>query len=285
MSALVLDPAFARSRALDALVSLDRLPSPGPVALRLASLAAERDVALGEIVRALKCDGALTGRVLRIANSASFARRPVAALEDAVVRVGFAGIRRLALAFSVLECNRAGPCREFDYARHWSHSLARGVAAGRLAHATGRGSPDEAFSVGLLTGIGQLALATAFPGAYGALLRRHPLADAALLEAEETAFGATHVDLGRRMLAAWGLPEPLLAAALPAIGAAPPPGTAAGLFAAAGAIADWCSELGLVPLAPETGALCGIEAACLDDLVADIGVEWATWKAEFRLQG
>jgi two-component system cell cycle response regulator len=284
-------------RLLDRLGRLDRLPTPGPVALKLAELAGRDDTSVAEFVRTLKSDAALTARVLKFANSAAMSRRRVASVEDAVVWIGLGGVRRLALAFSIVECNRVGPCEAFDYALHWSRSLARAVAAEQFARRAGTIAPEDCFTVGLLSDVGSLALATVQPREYAALLREHPWSDESLAAAEAERFGATHRELARGMLRDWQLPPSLVDAATSEAATSPEPldvsstapawdpGRLAGLFTAAGCVADWCTGLGLTPLDPRLGALTGLDEESIDGAVDVAGVQWAVWKADFRITG
>lgn len=284
-------------RLLERLGRLDRLPTPGPVALKLAGLAARDDTSVAEFVRTLKSDAALTARVLKFANSAAMSRRRVASVEDAVVWVGLGGVRRLALAFSIVECNRTGPCEGFDYGLHWSRSLARAVAAEQFARRSGALAPEDCFTVGLLMDVGSLALATVQPRAYAELLREHPWSEGALAAAEAERFGASHRELARGMLRGWQLPDELVDAAtseappvpeptaMASSDAAPAPARIAGLFIAADRVADWCIGLGLTPLDPRIGELTGLDDASVDAAVDAAGVQWAVWKADFQLTG
>jgi two-component system cell cycle response regulator len=283
-------PATPLDRMLDRLGRLDRLPTPGPVALKLAELAGRDDTSVTEFVRTLKSDPALTARVLKFANSAAMSRRRVGSVEDAVVWIGLGGVRRLALAFSVVECNRAGPCEAFDYSLHWSRSLARAVAAEQFARIGGAAAPEDCFTLGLLLDVGALALATLQPREYAALLREHPWSAETLAAAEAARFGAPNRVLAGRMLHDWHLPDALVAAAVApdaandaAYSQGAAPRRIAGLFRAADAVADWCVGLGLTPLDPRLAELTGLPDADVDAAVDYAGVQWAVWKADFQL--
>jgi Predicted signal transduction protein len=64
---------------------------------------------------------------------------------------------------------------------------------------------DEAFSLGLLARVGELALATLYPDAFARLLadiQRNPQHQQVVLE--DQAFAMNHRELGAAMLADWG---------------------------------------------------------------------------------
>jgi diguanylate cyclase (GGDEF)-like protein len=197
---------------LEELRGTGRLPSPGGVALKLLELTRREDVSSGELSRTLQMDPALAGRVLRAANSAALGARAAVSIADAVVRVGFEGVRRLAMSFSLLERNGAGACREFDYRGFWSRSLAAAVAAERLARETRAAAADEAFTLGLLHDVGALALATVHPKEYGYVLGATGQSDWQLREREREVFRVCHRELTGLMLADWQIPQPLVEA-------------------------------------------------------------------------
>jgi HD-like signal output (HDOD) protein len=185
------------------------LPSPSGVALKLLRLTGDEESSLEEISATLQCDPALTGRLLKLANSARMGRRrPVVAIEDAVKVSGIRAIRQLVLGLSVLSNHREGKCQSFDYQGFWTRSLVTAAAVHELCAVNMAFQPDEAFTCGLLSGVGRLALATVYPVKYGEILNQmgnRPLAD--LLEVEQESFSITHLELTKAMLQDWGLPK------------------------------------------------------------------------------
>ena len=139
------------------------LPSPKGAAMAIIRLTRRDDVPLGELAHAVKSDPAFVGRLIKAANSVQMGtRRPVASVSDALVVLGIPTVRALALGFSLLSENRTGRCRNFDYSRFWSHSLVCAIALQTLVIRTRLAPSEECFSIGLLSHIGELALATLF---------------------------------------------------------------------------------------------------------------------------
>ncbi|MDK9725967.1 MAG: diguanylate cyclase [Sterolibacteriaceae bacterium MAG5] len=185
------------------------LPSPKGVALAIIRLTQRDDTSLADLAHVVKSDPAFVGRLIKTANSVhAGGRRPIASIQDALIVLGVPAVRSLALGFSLLSGFRSGSCRNFDYQRYWSRSLVFAVALQALAARTHAAPPDEAFSVGLLTHIGELALATIFPEDYSGMLgklKEGPATD--LLELERQTFVMTHNELTAAMLMDWGLPK------------------------------------------------------------------------------
>jgi diguanylate cyclase (GGDEF)-like protein len=243
---------------LEELRSSGRLPSPGGVALKLMELTRREDVSSAELSRTLQMDPALAGRVLRAANSAASGRAAVS-IGDAVVRVGFDGVRRLAMGFSLVERNGSGACQEFDYKGYWSRSLAAAVAAERFARETRAAAGDEAFTLGLLHDVGSLALATVHPREYGYVIGIAGQTAEQQRVVERETFRACHRELTGLMLADWQIPAPLVAAVV-GRGEIDPAATPR-----AQRLAD------LVELAVVTGRLCAAQQALAPEVFASLG--------------
>ena len=184
---------------------VDRLPSPQGVALAILNACARDDVTLAEVTQLVQTDPALSGRLLERANSANAGARPVVAISQAVARMGLSAVKQLALSFSLIDNYSRGKCADFDYSSFWSHSLLMGVAMGELGALQKLGSPDELFTCGLLSQVGRLALATAYPIEYSPIAVSG-LRGEALVEREREVLHLDHRYLAQEMMKRWGIP-------------------------------------------------------------------------------
>ena len=185
------------------------LPSPPAVVLEILRLTGNDNASLGSISEVVESDPALAARTLRLINSpfAGLSRR-IGSVSVAVVLLGMRTIKNLALSLSLLAGSQKGRCAAFPYKEFWSESLARAVAARRIAHQLRNFPPDEAFTVGLLAKIGRLGLATGCPTEYARIMASPGANDGAgLLRLEREAFGLDHNELSSEMLVDWRLPE------------------------------------------------------------------------------
>lgn len=191
-----------------------KLPSPSGVALEIMRLAQREDATLPELARLVQRDPALTGRLLKFANSPSIGmRRPLVAVIDAVLLLGLNTVRQFALSLSVVSANRSGACRAFDYDRFWSGSLARALAAQAVTARERTVAPEEAFTCGLLSEVGRLALASAYPDEYGECLERASRThESSLIQYEQMRFSIDHRQITLGLLKDWGLPPIFLEA-------------------------------------------------------------------------
>ncbi len=191
------------------LKALGNLPSPKGVALAIMRLTQKEDASMAELARIIKSDPAFAGRLIKAANSVSAnPGRPVVSVQEALVVLGMPTVRNLALGFSLLSQYKDGACKGFDYAGFWSASLACGIALQALTLRTRAAPAEEAFSVGLLARVGELALATLYAEEYTEVLRiaaENRQAD--LTDLEAARFAMHHRDLTAAMLTDWGLPK------------------------------------------------------------------------------
>ena len=192
-----------------------KLPSPKGVALSIIRLLQRDDFRINDLVQLVQSDPAIAGRILYFANAAAFGRsRPIVSLQRAVVALGSFRVRDLVIGLSVMHNHRSGECAEFDYEKFWGHSLASGIACRELA-LFAQISSEELFTIGLLSRIGELALATLFPDEYAGILikaQENGLDDSAVAEIEQQHFAMDHHELTASLLCEWGLPEVLIQA-------------------------------------------------------------------------
>ncbi|CAG0945928.1 MAG: diguanylate cyclase [Rhodocyclaceae bacterium] len=268
-----------------------QLPSPKGVALAILRLTQKEDASMAEMARIIKSDPAFVGRVIKAANSAKASPgRPVVSVQESLVVLGMPAVRNLALGLSLLSQYRQGNCEDFDYKRFWSASLAGGIALQGLSRHVRAIQPEEAFSLGLLARIGELAMATLYSEEYARLLRataRSGYRELARLERET--FAITHCELTAAMLADWGMP-PVFAAIARRLEDGDGHGFAEGsreerllrLLVMARAIADLCLAGERERMTHRTrvsglGDLLGIDAEELGGLCDRVVAEWRDW--------
>lgn len=285
------------SERLQEIKALGDLPSPRGAALAIMRLTQKPDVSIAELAHAVQTDPALVGRLIKAANTLHNKTRPVAAVQDALILLGISTVRYLALGFSLVADHLSGKCEKFNYSRFWSHSLACAVAMQALATKTRIASPEEAFSIGLLSRIGELSLASVFPKEYTQVLeQREQGEDTSLVVCERDSFAMTHAELTAAMLQDWGLPGMFVDAVFnheePERLNAPPDSRLhqiVWMLALARLIADLClaDESGRRILMPKLFLYGGKLAIESDDLVTlgdRVAREWREWAALLKVE-
>ena len=141
---------------------INDLPSPSPVLRKFSSVAANPASSAEDMAKVVKLDPALTGKVLRLANSAyTGIPNAVASLKNAVVLLGQKRIYSLVLAsglLSVLKKKSTLPFRLNDYWRHSVSVASIAEAIAKLLRRYDHIDSDEAFTAGLLHDIGKLVV-------------------------------------------------------------------------------------------------------------------------------
>jgi HD-like signal output (HDOD) protein len=178
-----------------------KVPPYPVVALQVEKAVRGGDFGLDQLAKLISSDQVLAAEVLRVSNSAAYARgTPVNSVTAAVGVIGAKEVARLALAIG-LGGHANAPGRLASLRRKtWRDALA-GAALCQLL-APGRGlAPDEAFSAGLLHDFGKVLCIAAIEQ----LLERievEPRTEEAWAETVDR----YHVELGVLMAARWALP-------------------------------------------------------------------------------
>jgi len=273
-----------------------KLPSPKGVAFAIITLLQRDDFRVLELVRLVQSDPAIAGRLLKFANAAAFGRtRPIVSLQRAIVALGSFKVRDLVIGLSVMHSHKTGQCAEFDYTSFWSHSLATGIACQELARFA-QISSEDIFTIGLLTRVGELAMASLYPDEYAAVLiaARELQQDLATLERER--FDMDHRQLGASMLAEWGLPDMLIQAAYhqeqPDVAGFPDGSRLQTLthslnFACSLAeicMADEEARWSLLPGLLTRAARLGVGGDALNDMVDRMSRRWREWGATLQVR-
>jgi HD-like signal output (HDOD) protein len=189
-----------------------RLPCSPLLLPRLISVLAKEDSSADELEKIIRMDPALASSTLRLANSAFFAAAtPVDSLSEAVFRLGQRETYRLAalsLAGRWMSVEVDGYRWEpGDFCRH---SLCRAIAAQLLAERTGRADPSVAYTAGLVSTVGKLAIAYACSDCFADIRTEQKARNCTWLEAEHTILGYDYAEAGcssGASLPFWWLPR------------------------------------------------------------------------------
>lgn len=194
------------SAVFERIKATGELPSPSGVALEVLQIAKDPSAKIVDIAAIVEKDPASAARILKFVNSAFFGvSNKIASLHRAIILLGMRTVVNLSLGYSLISQNMKGRCDTFDYDDFWLDSLAR-----RRSPAIGYGdlNANEAFTCGLLSQVGRLAMATVYPREYGQVLnfvRANTLAK--VTDVERRIFELDHNQLTAEMLADWHLPE------------------------------------------------------------------------------
>ena len=159
----------------------------------------DKQMPLGDLVNEIKLDPIMAAMVLQQANLNAGAEARTADIETACTRLGEEGVR----AVGQLITRRRHPDNVDEL---WQRSLRCAAAAKRLAELSQVIAPAEAYTLGLLHGIGEFLLRARFPDEMENILW---LADSQRTDREVAAFGVDSYQVGQWILESCGLPNHL----------------------------------------------------------------------------
>ncbi|MBK7766113.1 MAG: HDOD domain-containing protein [Sulfuritalea sp.] len=158
---------------LEAVEVHGNLPAPGSIFQKVDAAVADGDARL--IASAIQPDPALSMALISSANAARFAAAgKTASVPQAVIRLGTGFVRRVVFVAEMMERYQQGACPTFDYRQFWMNSIASGASMKALmpSYDIPEKFADDAFTIGLVAGIGWLAIAETFPGLMTAYVAR-----------------------------------------------------------------------------------------------------------------
>ena len=175
--------------------------------IRIQGMATSETESVGNVTSEILKDVALTNKLLRLVNSAHFARGgSISTVSRAVSLVGFNGIRNMALSLVLLE-RMQDKTHAIVLKEEFLRALMAGAIAGELSVGV-RGS-EEAFIGALFQNLGRLLAEFYFPEEARTvrslcLSPRNPVSEAT---ASASVLGLNYEALGTGVAKAWGLPD------------------------------------------------------------------------------
>lgn len=205
---------FAANKTIKKLLSgIDTLPSLPLLYHELVQELQSEDVSIKKLSGIISKDISMAAKILQLVNSAFFGlRRQIFHVGDAVVYLGLETIQTLVLSVHAFSQFGSIKVAGLSIEKIWSHSLATGVLANKIAQTEmlGKEVINDAFTAGLLHDLGRVVLAFNLPREYGEVMAQSHQDELLLCEAERRLFETTHAEVGAYLLELWGLPDRIL---------------------------------------------------------------------------
>lgn len=190
---------------------IEKMASLNYIVPKVIQIANDNNSSARDIIKVIQMDPVLTGKALKLVNSAFFGlSNEIANLSRAVVLLGMTTIRNLALSCSVMSSFKFNDkiCK-LTSEDFWKYSM--GVSAmcqliARFRKETKK-DIDEYFLAGMLHNIGKALLVQCYPEEYNKAIEIAENNAIPISEAEEEVFGVSHQVVGERLAQKWKLPE------------------------------------------------------------------------------
>jgi HD-like signal output (HDOD) protein len=198
----------ARQRAID---SLSKLPPFSPILSRLLASLAGEDVSFSALGDLIEKDTVVAANVLKLVNSAAYARRAeVNSVRRALSVLGIEKVRNTVLAMSISRMmNQARPPAGWSMERFNKHAAAVAMLGDLLAQRVPTEYAEGAFIAGLLHDIGRLLIAIGLPKEYAEISRLYAGTSSSWFNCEQQVLGFDHAGLSADAIHAWKLPDPI----------------------------------------------------------------------------
>jgi len=204
---------MSKHTRLEAVVEMtESIPCAPLILPKLQRLLHGAHVTTQQLQSLIDLDPGLATSVLRMANSAYFARdQKCDTIANAILRLGTAALSRLVVT------SRAGswlnqPIQGYGWETGdlCRHSLCVAVAAEILSVSTGLADPSVAYTAGLIHDVGKLALAYANSDGLAEVIKLVPSPYSTWENAENAVLGYCSADVSKMLLQRWGFPNDLI---------------------------------------------------------------------------
>ncbi len=207
-----LKPILTRSDLMERLKACEELKGFSPTVAQVLKLTASPKGSLEAVSKAVRQDQAMALKILKIANSSVYSRGDrVDNVQKAILRIGMESIRQTVLNIGVVERFNSPAFKEHvSTTQFWEHSIACGIIAAEIAHATNATEADSAFTSGLLHDLGRVIFAEALGDQYIRVIETARRLQSPLELVESRMLLLNHADVMDRLLNAWKFPKHLV---------------------------------------------------------------------------
>jgi len=162
-----------------------------------------------DLNKVISLDPVLTGRVLKLVNSAYYALgQEVTSMTYAIILLGLTTVKNLALGTAIIESiGRIDSVSGLSMDDFWVHSLSVGVISRALAQQQGipMEEQEEYFVAGLLHDLGKIPINHCHPEEYGLTIKKAAAEKRRLFDAENASLGVDHCTVGGWIAEKWHL--------------------------------------------------------------------------------
>jgi putative nucleotidyltransferase with HDIG domain len=188
---------------------INNIPIIPEIATKIMGIAEDRfNISFKELENIIKIDPGLTSKILKVANSALYARQSdITSLQVAITLLGFKNIKSLVLLVTASNLFQRDKNTEF-YKMFWKHSIITAFLGKKMAvQVNKKDIAERIFIGGLLHNIGQALLYNTDKKKYEEVLELEKKGNDFIEVYEEKIFGTTHRKTGADIFRKWTFPE------------------------------------------------------------------------------
>jgi HD-like signal output (HDOD) protein len=193
---------------------LDHLVSLPDICIRVNQLMGSGNYSSSQVAEIISQDVDISARLLRLVNSSFYGlASKIETLSRAITLIGADELRNLVMAATAMRTFTGIPRQLVDMNEYWQHSVTTGVMAQTLAKHCNVLHSERLFVMGLLHDVGRLVIYLTLPEKATDILFITGGDNWILAQTESEVLGFTHLDVGKELMQAWGLPESFAAVA------------------------------------------------------------------------
>ncbi len=190
----------------------DSLLSLPQAIAQIIELTGKEEVGIEKLSEIISSDVALTGRLLKIANSPFYGLTGrVGGVHQATMVLGMTTVKCLALSAAIFDPSMMSSQTGIDIENFYGNIIAVAATCRKLAIECKYPSPEEAFTCGLLYDVGTLYFIHHYSELFGKVLQKVEK-NGNIIDEEKIAFGISHPEVGRLIAEKWRLPEDIISA-------------------------------------------------------------------------
>ncbi len=193
--------------------AIKKVPTLPAIYTQITTALQNPDTSMEDIANLVTREPAVSAKLLQMVNSPLLGLRGrVTSVRNATNLMGLSRLRSLVLSTGLFKQFDATQCSGFSMSKFEANSLQIAAWASTIAKTESRDKQvaDMAFTASLLHNFGVLLLAANLPDAYGEVLKMAKEQRVSTSWAELQTFGATHAEVAGAILAAWGIPFPIV---------------------------------------------------------------------------
>lgn len=195
------------------LEGIEDLPSFSPAVQEVIVVSNDLAATPKDLMDIIKTDPVLTGKILRLVNSAYFSLpNRVVSLNRALVLLGFNTIKNVAISTEMVKLSENSPNNDFfQYRELWEHMVSVGAVGRFIAKESGeeRKNLEEYFIAGLIHDIGDFLLMRYLPREFHKIRGFAHEKQVAVRECAFKVLGFSSGEMGARLAEHWKLQDHL----------------------------------------------------------------------------